>query len=126
MLVATRHADLETAVGYFTRALFNFINIQSGVFRTLHIHARLRQEGLSQQVLHARMPEYLQIQQWLNEHDESNVITDTQFDMGIFLAINSTIDKVLYADLTPAIATSLEGNAFSDELANVLLGYFRR
>lgn len=123
LLVATQHDDMDTATHYFTRALFSFINMQSGVFRTLHIHARLQQQGLSANVLKARVPEYQRIGAWLSEQDKLNVCTDRQIDMVVYVAINTTIDKVLYPELTPAIATSLEGQSFSQELAVMLLGY---
>ncbi len=125
LLEATKHDDLDIAIRYFTRALFSFINIQSGVFRTLHTHARLQQQGLSAKLLKARVPEYQRIQLWLSQQDKSGQVIEQQMDLAVFIAINSTIDKVLYPDLTPAIATSLEGQMFSDELATMLLAYLK-
>lgn len=117
--------SLEQAVSAMTSEMFSFLNSRKSVFRTLHLNARLHSEILMTDEVVDRKAVYQQLASvLLNFSDEITAADHEQSaDMVIYTMITSLLDKVLYPDLTPAVATDLNGEAFTKELSKMLNAY---
>ncbi|MCW8878586.1 MAG: TetR/AcrR family transcriptional regulator [Kangiellaceae bacterium] len=104
---------------------WQFLEENKSVFRTLHLNSRLQTElldsdtSVDRKVIYQRLSNII-----LCFKKEITVAGKTNAaDSVIFIIITSLLDKVLYPDLTPAIASKLEVNKFAKELPKILLPY---
>ena len=126
--------DLKSIVNKLCSRTYTFFNERKGVFRTLHLNSRLHSDLLTSDKNNDRRKIYQRMAHLLASQmssattcsptqNASNANTQAQAEMAVFIMINALLDKVVYKNLTPAIATELEGKAFVQELERVLLCY---
>ncbi|MFD2168080.1 TetR/AcrR family transcriptional regulator [Thalassotalea euphylliae] len=118
-------SNLQSQVEVLVNESLTFLTDNAGVLRTLHLNARLYPEILTPEQLSTRSSEYKRMSSLLMAHkNEINHASPQEAcDMVVFMLTNSLIDKVLYRDLTPAIASQLSLQDTCRELNAMLHNY---
>jgi hypothetical protein len=98
-----------------------FLSSQQGVFRTLHLNSRLHSELLGSDKHINRRVIYQRLAQLISQTDTK--VSETAAGTAVFLIVSSLLDKVLYHDLTPAIACDLSAQQYAQELPKIILAY---
>lgn len=119
--------NLNELVTSICAQMLLFLQQKKGVFRTLHLNSRLHSEILNsdQQVDREHIYQRLSDLILRFESDITNKNKKQAAEMTIFIIINTLLDKVLYANLTPAIACQLNAEQFVEELPQVILSYLQ-
>jgi len=120
--------SLAHAVEVMTTEMYDFLSTRKSVFRTLHLNARLHSEVLMTDEEVDRKGVYQQLANTLFVFNDEISARDKKqaTEMVIYTMIASLLDKVLYPELTPAVATDLNGDVFTQELASMLLAYLTK
>lgn len=125
MLETHKFATIEELVRFLCLEMCTFLMQKKSVFRTLHLNARLystvvlTDESVDRRVIYQRLSAIiLQFEQDFIAEDKQS-----KADAAIFTLISALLDKVLYPDLTPAIACKLTAEQYADELASMILSY---
>lgn len=131
-------SSLDEIINKLCTHTFVFFTNHKGVFRTLHLNSRLHSDLLDsdqnndRRKIYQRMARLLAKQMSVAVNTNNNTNHDqtsntysaqTKAEMAVFIMISTLLDKIVYKNLTPAVATRLEGEAFVTELAQVLLIY---
>ncbi|REL30334.1 TetR/AcrR family transcriptional regulator [Thalassotalea euphylliae] len=124
-LTTVKQESLAQQVQYIIDNCCEFLSSNAGVLRTLHLNSRLYPEILPTSQLSERSQEYREIAAMLIQH--STEINHPQpsmaCDMATFMMINGLIEKILYQDLTPAIASPLAMAEHCKQLGAMIVGY---
>lgn len=120
-------ASLKAQAAYLVQESCDFLQENAGVLRTLHLNSRLYPEILPSSQLLERSSEYQRLSQLLSRfsQDIEHRNVESACDMAVFMVVSNLIEKVLYKELTPAIASpiSLEDNC--KELTLVIQRYLQ-
>ncbi|REL25987.1 TetR/AcrR family transcriptional regulator [Thalassotalea euphylliae] len=124
-LTTEKQATLAQQITYIVENCCHFLSNNAGVLRTLHLNARLYPEILPTSQLNERSQEYREIAAMLMQHAQEITHRSPQMacDMATFMMINGLIEKILYGDLTPAIASPLAMEEHCQQLSAMLLSY---
>ena len=105
-----------------------FLLSRKSIFRTLHLNSRLYPEFISVDNLANRRSEYQRLADILlryeNEMTASNPLSAT--NLVIHTTVNGLMDKILYPDLTPAIASELALEEYAQALLEMQYRYLAR
>lgn len=115
------YKNLDDVVNTLCHKTYVFLLSQQGVFRTLHLNSRLHSELLGSDKHINRRVIYQRLAQLLSQTDSK--MSDTAAGTAVFLIVSSLLDKVLYHDLTPAIACDLSAHQYAQELPKIILAY---
>ncbi|NMP30920.1 TetR/AcrR family transcriptional regulator [Thalassotalea sp. M1531] len=117
--------SLNEQVAYLVEKMTKFLQENAGIFRTLHLNARLYPEILPTSKLNERSAEYNRISAILMLHpDEINhQCAKTACDMAIFVLISNLIEKILYRELTPALASPISINDNTEQITLMMQSY---
>ena len=120
-----RFNSLDETITALCFDMWDFLTSHKSTFRTLHLNSRLHSELLSTDEAVDRRQVYQRLINiiMLYGHEMQVDNKEQASGMVIYTMINNLLDKVLYAQLTPAIATDLLDEAFAKELAKMLLAY---
>ncbi|WP_052140862.1 TetR/AcrR family transcriptional regulator [Pseudoalteromonas piratica] len=119
-----QHTDLTEAINVLVHETYLFMNEKKSVFRTLHLNARLHSDIVSSDPEVDRKAVYRNLAMTLAPFCSSptcDVSNKTEF--AVFILINSLVDKILYPDITPAVACRHNGDIFRKELVVLLTNY---
>ena len=102
-----------------------FLMSKKSVFRTLHLNSRLYPEFISITNLSTRRKEYQRMADILLRHkDEMKVKSvHSAANLVIHTTVNGLMDKILYPQLTPAIASELELDHYAEALMEMQYKY---
>ena len=120
-----RYGSLEETISALCTEMWEFLCVHKSTFRTLHLNSRLHSElittdeSVDRRVVYQRLINIIM----LFEHEMAVDNKSEATGMVIYTMINNLLDKVLYAQLTPAIATDLVEKPFAEGLAKMLLAY---
>lgn len=120
-----RYGSLEETITALCTEMWEFLCEHKSTFRTLHLNSRLHSElittdeSVDRRVVYQRLINIIM----LFEHEMAVDNKSEATGMVIYTMINNLLDKVLYAQLTPAIATDLVEKPFAEGLAKMLLAY---
>lgn len=119
------HASLCDQVAFLVSHSNTFLQENAGVLRTLHLNSRLYPDVLPATELVKRSSEYNRLANLLMNHEAEINHNEPQkaCDMAVFIMISSLIEKVLYKELTPAIASPLSLDENIEELTIMLQRY---
>ncbi|WP_055015283.1 TetR/AcrR family transcriptional regulator [Pseudoalteromonas sp. P1-13-1a] len=123
-LEVQHYENLDAVVNSLCHKTYVFLLSQQGVFRTLHLNSRLHSELLGSDKHINRRVIYQRLAQLLSQTDSK--VSDTAAGTAVFLIVSSLLDKVLYHDLTPAIACDLSAHQYAQELPKIILAYLGR
>ena len=95
-----------------------FLLSKKSVFRTLHLNARLYPEFIGITNLATRRNEYQRMADILLRHQKDMSVSSpvSAVNLVIHTTVNGLMDKILYPQLTPAIATELELDSYAKAL----------
>ena len=117
--------SLQEVVTTMALETYSFIDSKQAVYRTLHLNARLESTLIASDPEVDRRKIYSQLRNILLrfpskiQSEHKTCVADTM----VFILISTILDKVLYPELTPAIACELNPQAFAYELPKLLLPY---
>ncbi|GLX80623.1 TetR/AcrR family transcriptional regulator [Thalassotalea eurytherma] len=119
--------SLDEAVNQMSSQTLGFLIDNKSVFRTLHLNSRLHSQLLDTDKDVDRSEIYQRLSNILLRYkDEMTAENPSQSaNMVVFVLINTLLEKVLYPTLTPAIASELQANDFSQALPKMLLSYLK-
>lgn len=119
--------SLDEAVNQMSSQTLGFLIDNKSVFRTLHLNSRLHSQLLDTDKDVDRSEIYQRLSNILLRYkDDMTVANPSQSaNMVVFVLINTLLEKVLYPTLTPAIASELPANDFSQALPKMLLSYLK-
>jgi AcrR family transcriptional regulator len=124
-LEKTRPGSLKGSIHMVVVQLYLFLRRQEGVLRTLHLNSRLHTEVLPYSQVKSRYAEYHRLAELLlvysNEIKRDN--KEDAAEMATFMLVGGLIEKVLYAEQTPALGTKLEGEALLKEIELMVFAY---
>ncbi|ETJ49736.1 TetR/AcrR family transcriptional regulator [Pseudoalteromonas agarivorans] len=120
-LEAQHYKNLDDVVNTLCHKTYVFLSSQQGVFRTLHLNSRLHSELLGSDKHINRRVIYQRLAQLISQTDTK--VSETAAGTAVFLIVSSLLDKVLYHDLTPAIACDLSAQQYAQELPKIILAY---
>lgn len=109
---------------FLTSEIVQFVSDRKGVFRTLHLYARLYPGLVPEDKMTERKKEFNRIAVWLAEGlftKGASVQQKERAQMWVFIMVDTLIEKVLYNDVTPAMACELNTNDFAHQLSQCLL-----
>lgn len=120
-------SSIEEMVEYLCGQTCYFLTEKKSVFRTLHLNARiystvvLLDESVDRRVIYQRLSAIiLRFEQQVLGEDKK-----AKADAAVFTLISALLEKVLYPDLTPAIACELSAKDYANELAVMLTSYLK-
>lgn len=118
-------ANLNVQVEQLVTECCKFLQENAGVLRTLHLNARLYPEILPASQLNERSSEYQRLSAILAQHKNEINHTNVKVacDMAIFMTVSNLIEKILYKELTPAIASPISISANRKELTLMIQRY---
>jgi len=118
--------SLTDALERVCRDTFLFLQSKKAVFRTLHLNSRLQSNLIASDKRVDRRKIYLQISDiFLRFKGEVRGENAGEIaDMAVFIIITTLLEKVLYPELTPAIASDDSAEALAEQLPKILLPYF--
>ena len=124
-LTTEKQSSLAEQVRYLINNNCEFLSANAGVLRTLHLNSRLYPEILPTSQLSERSQEYQEISAMLMQHSQeiNHPQAKVACDMATFIMINGLIEKILYQDLTPAIASPLEMSEHCEQLGAMIVAY---
>lgn len=127
-LEAQEFDDLHQAIKVLNQETRAFLTTKKSVFRTLHINSRIYPEFISAQRLANRRTEYQRLAEIILRFRDEIKVSDAQAaaDLVVHTCVNGIMDKVLYADLTPAIASKLAIDDYVDALTEMQYKYLSR
>ena len=120
-----RYGSLEETITALCTEMWSFLSEHKSTFRTLHLNSRLHSElittdeSVDRRVVYQRLINIIM----LFEHEMAVENKSEATGLVIYTMINNLLDKVLYAHLTPAIATELIEKPFAEGLSKMLLAY---
>ena len=119
------HDNLEARLENIVSNMLDFLVQKKGVFRTLHLNSRLHSDILSSDNAVNRSEIYQRLANILLQYEGEITASNREQAAGtaIFIIVNTLLDKVLYSNLTPAIACELDAKAFTHELPKVIHAY---
>jgi len=120
-LEAQHYKNLDDVVNTLCHKTYVFLSSQQGVFRTLHLNSRLHSELLGSDKHINRRVIYQRLAQLISQTDTK--VSEAAAGTAVFLIVSSLLDKVLYHDLTPAIACDLSAQQYAQELPKIILAY---
>ncbi|KPZ52233.1 Bacterial regulatory protein, tetR family [Pseudoalteromonas sp. P1-25] len=123
-LEVQHYENLDAVVNSLCHKTYVFLLSQQGVFRTLHLNSRLHSELLGTDKHINRRVIYQRLAQLISQTDTK--VSETAAGTAVFLIVSSLLDKVLYHDLTPAIACDLSAQRYAQELPKIILAYLGR
>lgn len=124
-LEETSYTSLDHAIEDITLETFRFLSSRKSIFRTLHLNARLHTELVDsdkivdRKVVYKRLAAiFLRFEQQMHaQHREETA------GVMVYTLVTTLLDKVLYPNVTPAIASDLDAKAFTAELTRMLKAY---
>lgn len=114
----------EQLVSEMAAGICDFLTAQRGLVRTLHLNARLHSTLISPALVKERQSDYLRLAEILASrlsNDDPDARNRAQF--AIFTLVSLILEKVIYPQLTPAIAAPQDQAATVTELKTMLSGY---
>jgi len=125
----TQHiAQKEQVFSFLIEQTIQFINKHKGVFRTLHIYARLYPGLVPENKMTERTKEFERIAIWLESQlfdDAVSAKQSTKVRVWLFMIVDTIIEKVLYDKLTPAMACPLDATDYGAFLSQCLIADYR-
>jgi len=120
-----RFDSLSDTMEQMCRETLDFLIQHKSTFRTLHLNSRLHSELLTSDEVVDRNVVYRRLMNLilLFDHEIGCKNKNEAAGVVIYTMINTLLDKVLYADLTPAIACGFNASDFADELPKMLFAY---
>ncbi len=115
------YKNLDDVVNTLCHKTYVFLSSQQGIFRTLHLNSRLHSELLGTDKHINRRVIYQRLAQLITQTDTK--VSEAAAGTAVFLIVSSLLDKVLYHDLTPAIACPLSAAHYAEELPKIVLAY---
>lgn len=125
-----RSMETKELLESLTRGNFNFFITQKGVVRTLHIYARLRPDLIDSKRIAQRKDDYSILADFI----AADLVEKNQFSKNvakekalfvIFTIVSLTLEKAVYSDLTPAIATPQQGEKAINEIVSLANSYLK-
>ncbi len=122
---------LEDRVISLCESTYTFLDDRKSVFRTIHLNARLHPDTMFANPTLDRNEAYSRLSHLLLQFVDSNKaanitsIKQQAADMAVYMMINGLLDKILYPNLTPAIACSMTQMQFVQQLPKMLLNYLQ-
>lgn len=120
--------DKEQVFHFLTQEIITFVGQHQGVFRTLHLYARLYPGLVPESKMSERTKEFKRIARWL----ETQLFTvpakghqTEKAEIWVFMMVDTLIEKVLYQELTPALACRLSASEYALHLSQCLLTDYR-
>ncbi|WP_199610233.1 TetR/AcrR family transcriptional regulator [Flocculibacter collagenilyticus] len=126
-LVEQQFSSLEDAVCAMVEQTKMFLQSRKSVFRTLHLNSRLYPEFITVSTMGTRREEYQRMANILLRFESQMTVNNphSAANMVIHTLVNGLMDKVLYPELTPAIASELSLDGYAKELPTMLIKYLR-
>ncbi|MEH6713758.1 MAG: TetR/AcrR family transcriptional regulator [Paraglaciecola polaris] len=124
-LEQNQYASLSHAVSGVTQQCHDFFAANRSLFRTIHLNSRLHSDLVVGDALVDRREVYTRIANILLRFSANITAADktAAVNLVIFTLISTLLDKVLYPQITPAIACELDSQALCDELPKMLMLY---
>ena len=124
-LAEHNQASLDKQVTFLVTETNLFLQANTGVLRTLHLNSRLYPEILPASQLSQRSAEYQQMAAFLMHFDNEINANDAEqaCNMAVFIMVSSLIEKVLYKELTPAIASPISVDEHCQQLSVMIQRY---
>lgn len=118
-------ADLQHAVDQTCLQTLQFLNDKRSVFRTIHLNSRLHVDLITPEEMIDRKQVYKRIAQVFMRFEQQISARQKQqaAENSVFILISALLDKVLYPELTPAIACDAGANVMAAELPKLILPY---
>ncbi|NMH61176.1 TetR/AcrR family transcriptional regulator [Alteromonas ponticola] len=120
--------DKEKVFEFLIHETVQFIRKRSGVFRTLHLYARLYPGLVPENKMTARKKEFERIARWIEKQLFNGSASGQQAaktNMWVFIAVDTLIEKTLYNNVTPALACNMEINEFALHLSQNLYNDYK-
>lgn len=119
------YTSLENVVDQFCLETYEFLQSKRSVFRTLHLNSRLHSEILDSDKMVDRKSIYQDLAKivlrYANDIDDND--KDKKASVAVYMVITGLLDKVVYPQLTPAIACDIDAQEFAHELPKMILAY---
>lgn len=117
--------SLEKTLENMIQETKQFLVSKKSVFRTLHLNSRLYPEFIRVSNLTTRRKEYQRMSDILLRHKEEMTIDNPESATNLIVhtTVNGLMDKILYPDLTPAIASELDLDGYTRALFKMQLRY---
>ena len=124
-LALNQYTSLSQAVKGITQQTHEFFMANRSLFRTIHLNSRLHSNLVAGEALVDRREVYRRIAQILLRFSDEISAQDKKsaVNMVIFAMIAALLDKVLYPQITPAIACDFNSHALCGELSKMLMLY---
>jgi len=119
------YVSLDDALEQLCGETLKFFVSKKSIFRTLHLNARLHSSLLDKGTAENRAEVYDKLSDMILAFDSQVNVANKKkaADLVIFIMINALMEKVLYPDLTPAIACQYSAEELAKELPTMLKGY---
>lgn len=126
-LEENKQGSLNDQIALLVTECNAFLHTHAGVLRTLHLNSRLYPEILTKSQLFERSHDYQQLAALLMTYSTEIRHSKPKIacEMAIFMLISNLIEKVLYSELTPAIASPLSEEENQQELTLALQNYLQ-
>ncbi|MCL1066332.1 TetR/AcrR family transcriptional regulator [Shewanella olleyana] len=123
-------SSLEEQVTILCESTHMFLDARKSVFRTIHLNARLHSDTIFANPTLDRNEAYSRLSNLLlkfthKSSQKSDSMKQHAADMVIYMMINGLLDKILYPNLTPAIACSMSQASFVEQLPKMLVNYLK-
>ena len=118
--------DLKDTVEQVCDKTYLFLSSKKAVFRTLHLNSRLQSNLIASDKRVDRRKVYQQISNVFLKFESEFLSGDPEAsaDTAVFVMVTTLLEKVLYPELTPAIACDDSAQSFAESLSRMLLAYF--
>lgn len=116
-------ADNEKVFEFLIQETLQFIRKRAGVFRTLHLYARLYPGLVPENKMIDRKKEFERIARWIEKQLFKGGATKQQTaktNMWVFIMVDTLIEKTLYDDVTPALACYMNIDEYAVHLSQNL------
>jgi len=118
--------EFEELVSNMTHSLFHFVNSRKGIFRTIHLNARLNSDLLEAQLLHQRIDDFIYLSSFFKPYmQEDNIQHLDAARFAIFTLVNNAVEKCVYPDITPANGCSHNLEQSIEATSNMLTAYLK-
>lgn len=127
-LEANEFVNKEELFTFLIQETVQFIDKRSGVFRTLHLYARLYPGLVPENKMIERKTEFERIAQWITKQlfgDDATAQQHSKSNMWVFIIVDTLIEKVLYNDVTPAMACNMNIDEYALHLSQNLVNDYR-
>lgn len=124
-LEAQHFDSLEKTLENLIQETKQFLVSKESVFRTLHLNSRLYPEFISVSDLATRRKEYQRMSDILLRHKGEMRVHNpaSAVNLIVHTTVNGLMDKLLYPDLTPAIASELNLDDYAQALVDMQYRY---